>query len=102
MFDAAAMVITTPFFFASEISDVARPLAIAGSRELIARGDHREAVFWIVATASRCQRVLLADAPPDVRARFADLQRRHDQAKQSLPLVWEVAQEIIAANPEIE
>jgi hypothetical protein len=54
-FDAAKAVITTPFSFASDISDVARPIAIDGSRELIARGDHREAVFWIVATSCRCQ-----------------------------------------------
>jgi hypothetical protein len=37
-----------------EISPVARPVAIGGSRELVQRGDHREAVFWIVATWARC------------------------------------------------
>lgn len=36
-FDAAARVIATPFFFAADISEVGRPVAIEGSRELIAR-----------------------------------------------------------------
>ncbi|HEV2067551.1 MAG TPA: hypothetical protein VGR08_12015, partial [Thermomicrobiales bacterium] len=49
-FDAAAAVVTTPFFFAPDISDIARPIAIDGSRELIEHGSHREAVFWMVAT----------------------------------------------------
>ncbi len=53
VFDAASAVVRTPFFFASDISDIARPVAIGGSRELIERGHHREAIFWMVATYSR-------------------------------------------------
>lgn len=30
-------------------------------------GDHRKAVFWIVATAARCRQILAADAPPHRR-----------------------------------
>ena len=63
VFDAAKVVIKTPFFFASDISDLARPIPIDGSRELIARDHHREAVFWVVATYSRCQKVLHHGAP---------------------------------------
>lgn len=117
-FDAAKAVITTPFLFASDISDIARPIAIDGSRELIERGDHREAIFWIVATYSRCQKVLDHDAPTAVQERyrpgyrkllgdfgiasFADLRQRCEQVEGLLPRVWEVAEAIIAANPEIE
>jgi hypothetical protein len=118
VFDVAKTVIKTPFFFASDISDVARPIAIDGSRELIARGQHREAIFWMVATYSRCQKVLATDAPVELQERFrpgyqqllgdlgitsfADLQQRIEQVKALLPRVWEVAQAILAANPAIE
>jgi hypothetical protein len=116
VFDTAARVIKTPFFFAADISELARPIAIGGSQELIDRGDHREAIFWMVATACRCQKVLAADAPelqeqyqPDFRAlvadlgihSFADIQRGRQQTLDLLPRIWDVAQAIIAANPEI-
>ncbi len=117
-FDVAKTVVKTPFFFASDINDIARPIAIDGSHELIARGDHREAIFWMVATYSRCQMILQRDAPLPVYERFdrgyralladlgivsfADLQRRHEEVKYFLPRVWEVAEAIMAANPEIE
>ena len=117
-FDSAKAVIETPFFFASDISDIARPIAIDGSRELIAGGDHRGAIFWMVATYSRCQKVFHHDAPMQMQERFghgyrelladlgivsfADLQRRHEQVKRSLPQVWEVAEAIMAANRGIE
>ncbi len=117
-FDAAKAVIRTPLPFASDISDVARPIAIDGSRELIERGDHREAMFWIAVTYSRCQKVLYHDAPAEMRDRFrpgyrqllddlgiasvADLRRRNEQTEELLPRVWEVAEAIMATNPEIE
>ena len=117
-FDAAAAVSTTPFFFATDISQLARPIAIDGSRELIARGDHREAVFWLVATYSRCLKVLAADAPMAIRERFepgyrellndlgiaslADLRRRGEQVEAFLPRLWTEAGAILAANPEID
>ena len=116
--ETAAAVITTPFPFASDINPVARPIAIDGSRELIERGDHREAVFWIVVTYSRCQKVLYHDARAALRDGFtpgyrelladlgiassADLQRRGEQVKAFLPRLWEVAEAIIVANPEIQ
>jgi hypothetical protein len=117
-FDAAKAVVKTPFSFASDISDVARPIAIDGSRELIEQGYHREAIFWMVATYSRCQKVLYHDAPLATQEKFspgyrellgdfgvtslADLQQRKDQLREFLPRVWEVAEAIMAANPEIE
>lgn len=118
VFDVAKVVLKTPFFFASDISDLARPIALDGSRELIERGDHREAIFWMVATYSRCQKVLYHDAPAEMQDRFspgyrqllgdlgitsfADLQQRGEEVKGLLPHVWEVAEAIMAANPAIE
>lgn len=116
-FDAAKAVIATPFLFAADISDLARPIAIEGSRDLIAQGHQREAVFWLLATYSRCQQVLAQDAPTALRDRFtpgyldlladlgitstADLRQRRDQVEGFLPNVWAVAQAIMDANPEI-
>jgi hypothetical protein len=117
-FDAAAAVIKTPFFFASDLSAGARPIAIDGSAELIERGDQREAVFWMVATSCRCQKVFAQDAPPDLAAQFepgfrrlvgdlgiasfADIRRRGEQIERLLPEVWRVAEEIMDANPGID
>ena len=117
VFDIAKRVVKTPFFKSTNISDFARPLAIDGSRELIESGDHREAVFWIAITHIFCQKALYNDAPTDIQDRFmpsfrslladlgvksfADLQRRNQQIEKLLPRVWEVAEAIIAANPEI-
>jgi len=49
--------------FAADLTPAARPVAIDGSRELVDGGNHREAVFWVVATAARCQTALNAMAP---------------------------------------
>ena len=62
-FDATAAVARTPLFFSSDITPLARPVAIGGSRVLVERGDHREAVFWMVATYARCHTILAVDAP---------------------------------------
>lgn len=118
VFDAAGAVIKTPFGFATDISPVARPVAIDGSRELIEHGDQREAVFWIAVTYSRCQKVLARDAPAEMReqylpgyrrmladlgiASFADLQQRSGQVKALLPRIWQEAEVIMDANPDIE
>lgn len=82
-FDATAAVARTPFLFSSDITAAARPIAIDGSRALIDRGDHREAVFWILATYARCQTILTADAP----ALAADLERRFRAATAELASV---------------
>lgn len=117
-FDAAQATIKTPFPFACDISKAARPTAIDGSQELIDQSLHREAVFWMAVTYSRCQKVLTADAPVARQRQFeagyreligdlgvassADLQGRAEQVKALLPRVVEVAEAIIAANPEIK
>lgn len=117
VFDAASAVARTPYVFLSDISQVARPISIDGSRELIAQGYHREAIFWIVATYARCLRILHHDAPPDVQEQFkvgfrslladlgvaspAERQQRSTAVLDSLPQLWDVAMEIVAATPEV-
>jgi hypothetical protein len=118
IFDAAKKAIKTPFPFASDLSDSARPSAIDGSLELIGRGYHREAMFWVGVTHSRCQKVLSHDAPRDLTQRFrdgyqellgdlgvptlAEVRRRCAEIERMLPRVYNLAEDIVAANYEIE
>ncbi len=118
VFDATGPLIRTPVFFAADLTPAGRAVAIDGSRELIARGDHREAIFWIVATYSRCLQVLEREAAADVQARYrpgfrqlladlgiasdADLPWRGEQVRAFLPAAWAVAEAVMAANPDIE
>ncbi|MGG6311405.1 hypothetical protein [Paenibacillus macerans] len=116
-FDAAAEQARTPFFFSSDITAGARPVAIDGSRELIRTGRRQEAVFWIVATFARCHKILAADAP-DLGRRFApdfhgvladlgirepaDLFSRADEVLRFLPRLKATAEAIIEANPGVK
>lgn len=116
-FDAAKAVLKTPYQFAADLTDLARPVAIDGSRELIEKGYQREAVFWMMATYSRCQWVLAHDALAGVQTKFdagytelladlgidsfADLARRSGEVEKLLPRVWDAAEEIVAANPDV-
>lgn len=117
-FDAAAAAIRSPFPFATDVCTLARPTAIDGSRELIEQGQHREAIFWVAVTYTRCMQVLEADAPADVSERhgagyrrlLADLgagspaavRERAERTREHLPRVWALAEAIMAANPAIE
>jgi hypothetical protein len=67
LFEETVAVAHTPFPFSTDLTAEARPIAIDGSAALLEVGDHREAVFWIVATFARCQYVLTADAAPALR-----------------------------------
>jgi hypothetical protein len=115
-FDAATAVADAPFVFRTDISQAARRVAVDGSRELIAGGAHREAVFWMVATYAKAQKLLAHGAEPAMRdaaevglrelladlaiPAFADLERRVRWIEHTLPDIWRVAEDIIAANPE--
>lgn len=114
VFDATVPRSRTPFLFASDITAAARPIAVDGSRALIAQGLHREAVFWIVATYARCLKILAADAPdayadftPGFEELLADLgiasglTRRAQEVLDHLPHLRRLTEAIIAANPEI-
>jgi len=118
IFDAAKRAIRTPFPFASDISDSARPIAIDGSLELIGRGYQRDAMFWIGVTYSRCQKVLTQDAPEALTRSlkdsyqelvadlgvptFSEVQRRCAEIERGLPRVCDLAERIIVANDEVD
>jgi hypothetical protein len=115
-FDATAEVARTPFFFSGDITPAARPVAIDGSQALIDGGDHREAVFWIIATFARCHTILAADAPrlhesraPAFRGAVADLgigstrdlPHRAAEVTRFLPRLWRITEDIVTRNPAI-
>ncbi|MEU6712030.1 hypothetical protein ABZ897_11195 [Nonomuraea sp. NPDC046802] len=102
-FDAAAAVRAPSYRFDSDISELARPMTVDGTRQLIDQGLHREAVFWIVATYARCLAKrqatglsgyedglleLLADLGAET---FVDRRRRGDRVLAALPGVWQTA-----------
>jgi hypothetical protein len=115
-FDATAPVARTAFPFSGDITPIARPIAIEGSQSLIDRGDHLEAVFWIIATFARCHTILATDAPrlhearaPAFRAAVADLGLtstedllgRAAEVTRFVPRLWQAAENILAGNPHI-
>lgn len=118
VFDIAKKVQRTPFFFSSDLTDAARHLVIDASWKMISSGYHREAVFWITATYVRCIQVLSSDGTEEQLRRAdrgfrrlladlgvedtADLQQRIADLKAALPRVWQTAEAIMDANPEIE
>lgn len=115
-FDAAAANAKTPFFFSTDITPTARPIAIDGSFKLIQSGFHHEAVFWIVATFARCHKILAVDSPniqqefmPAFEEIIADLGitskeillARANQVNRYIPRLWDTAEEMMLANPDI-
>jgi hypothetical protein len=118
IFDATTRAIKTRFSFESDLSESARPIAIDASLELIESGYHREAMFWIAVTHSRCQKVLSRDGPADLAqsfkqsyqelvadlglSTFAEVGRRCAAIDEMLLRIRELADIIMAANHEIE
>ena len=115
-FDAAKTRSKTPYRFASDISDRCRPIAIDGSRALIEEGFPREALFYMIATYSRCRHIFHTDAPDLLTAHdpvynemladlgiasHADLQQGCERVRAFMPQVEKTAQAIIEANPDI-
>lgn len=110
-FDDAKAVRDSPFLFSTDVSDLARPISVDGSREMIERGDHREAIFWIVATYCRSLKILEAGGrswafekhyPGFVEliadlgvATAEDVEKRADEVEAALPAVMEVALSLI-------
>ena len=117
-FDEAKKLPKEGYRFAADISDVARPVALEGSKDLIEQGLHREAVFRIVATYARCQWIFHRSASSSTRDRyelgfqgmlrdlgihtFADLKARSAQVRRFLPRLIETAEGIMAATPGIQ
>jgi hypothetical protein len=115
-YDAAAAAYRTPYRFGSDVSAAARPISVDGTQELIDRGLHREAVFWIAATYDRARHVLSVDAPERVPQmdetyvellrdlRIETLEKRRERCaavEAFVPRVREVTEEILAKNPHI-
>ena len=115
-FDAAAAAGRTPFPFSSDVTPLARPIAIDGCRALVRSGDPREAVFWLLVSFARCDRILAADAPEAAErnapafaalladvgvAGPADLRDRAARVRAALPGVRRAAETILAANPRV-
>lgn len=115
-FDATAEAARTRFPFSGDLTPAARPIAIGGSRALVDRGDHREAVFWIAATFARCHTVLATDAPRVHQARVpaflalaedlgagstAALLERAAAVVRFLPRLRRTAEDVLAANPDV-
>jgi len=117
VFDRAASMIRSAFPFGSDISELARPVAVDGSRFLYGDGAHREAMFWIAVTYARCMAVLAADAPggaleefePGFRAltrdlgveRFADMGQRAAEIEAFLPELMALAGTLVAPPPNV-
>jgi hypothetical protein len=107
VFDAACNCLPPSVPFAAHIQACARPAAIDASMEMIARGDHREAMFWIAVTWSRCMTVLTANR---CRDRFhevlsdlglysdAAIQQRRREIERTLPQVCGIAERIIEST----
>jgi hypothetical protein len=103
IFDAAVASGQNPF---PDIGAIARPAAIDASRTLIARGLHREAMFWIAVTHARCRKVLGADTGAwralltDLGlATDEDLRRRAAAIEAALPLVTDSSYRLISKGP---
>ncbi len=117
IFDQAESVSRTPFFFSSDITKVARPIAIDSMAEMIHRGNHREAVFWMVATFARCRKIIDTDGVERTRAEHGpaldemledlgissvdDMLKRADQALRFMPTLLNAAETLMDRCPEI-
>lgn len=117
-FDYASRIVETPYRFAADISPIGRRIAIDGSRELIEQGFHREAVYWLVTTYSRCRAVFANDASIETREHydrgyadllgcvgirgFEDLVAGGERIRDALPELSEVSATIVAENSREE
>ncbi len=100
--------------FVADLTPAARAVPVDGARDLVAAGDHREAVFWLVATFARCVCALDASGAPTAdrhRDAFAaaveellglraptDLVRRRAALLAGLPSLVATAEEVLAAT----
>ncbi len=109
--DDAAAVAKTPFPFSADLTGTGRIAALDGSADLVAAGQHREAVFWIAATFARCRAVLTTDGDPHAHAAEFDafltdlgvpgpdaVAARAQQTLDYLPRLDQVTEDLIAAG----
>lgn len=116
-FDSAKEVRKTEFFGDTIITDMGRPTAIGGIQELIDKGYHREAVYWLIVIHTWCQKILYNDAPPDIQAEFMpkydafmqaigiqstdDIDKKIEQIKELTDEAYSIADYIMKQNTDI-
>ena len=116
-FDYAKEIICTPFFGDFAISDVARPIYIDGSREILDMGYHREALLWILVVRALCQIAIDNDAPENQKDQydkeyrkflrrlglrtFQDYEQRAVLCKETLKETTAASERIINKNPDV-
>src|SRR5699024_2765484 len=117
IFDQTVPVSRPPFFFSSDVSWDARPIAIDGSRKLIQSGDHHAAAVWIVATSSRCYESLKVDGFLELQQTSLstfdsmladigiyttdDLISRAQRTIEYVPKLRDTSEKIMSANPKV-
>ena len=115
-FDRAIEIVRSPSI-GDFVSIAARPVAIAGSWELIEDGFHREAMLWILGMRAVCQATIQQDASAEEEAQHVqayqkflvelglrsveDLRRRAEHGECLLQEVIRVAEEVMETNPEV-
>ena len=113
-FDRAVEVYRTPFPFGFTLRPFLRPYYVEAAQEMIEQGQHREAMFWIMATAGESYIALANDAPEAEKPVYADelralhralgyttpeaYARKVEQAERLIRDVFGVADGVIAAE----
>jgi len=69
-FDRAVDVLRTPFYTSWNLDAATRPYLIEGAYEMIDRGEHREAMFWISMMHSIANMAIQNDAPEAERSHY--------------------------------
>jgi len=88
-FDRAVEVYTTPIAMGFVLRPHLRPYFVQGTQEMIEQGQHREAVYWIMAMGADAYLALLNDAPDAEKPAFAtELRALHEALGYTSPEAW--------------
>lgn len=75
-FDRAAEVLVRPAPMDFNLVPAARPYLVGGTEEMIAAGQHREAMVWVMMVLWASNACLQKDAPPEERPRWQERTNR--------------------------
>jgi len=116
-FDRAVEVYQTPVPYGFKLHSHVRPYLVEGTQEMICPGQHREAMYWIPIFHWISNLALQNDAPEKEKTRFQvgfdrllddmglgtleDWAARAEQARALAEEIFQVADEIVAQNPDI-